>query len=284
MPMVRSSGPHAVDINFIDVGAGQPVVLIHGWPLSHRMWESQVNALTENGFRCIAYDRRGFGDSGHDGFEYDYDVFAEDLQALMVHLDLRDAVLVGFSMGGGEVARYLARYGNERVASAVFLGAVTPFLLRGPDNPAGVDGKIFDEMLAAVKTDRIAFLQRFFIDFYNAVPGNTRVAQDLVAYSKAIAWMASPMATQKSIVAFGTTDFRADLATITVPTLIVHGGADRIVPLAASAPLTHALIRDSRLEIIRGAPHGFAVTHAAELNAILLDFLQHTALPVGARD
>ena len=255
MPLVRSNGNDPVDINYIDVGAGQPVVLIHGWPLSHRMWESQVNALTENGFRCIAYDRRGFGNSSH-AMEFDYDVFAEDLQALMVHLDLHDAVLVGFSMGGGEVARYLARYGDARVASAVFLGAVTPFLLRGPDNPGGVDGRVFDEMLAAVKTDRVAFLHRFFIDFYNAVPGNTRIAQDLVAYSKAIAWMASPLATQQCIVAFGNTDFRADLATITVPTLIVHGGADRIVPLAASAPRTHALIPDSRLEVLRGAPTG----------------------------
>lgn len=278
MPIVRSSGKNPVDINYIDVGTGQPVVLIHGWPLSHRMWESQINALTENGFRCIAYDRRGFGDSGQ-ALEFNYDVFAEDLESLMVHLDVRDVVLVGFSMGGGEVARYLARFGDARVASAVFLGAVTPFMLRGPDNPAGVDGGIFDAMLAAVRTDRIAFLQRFFIDFYDAVPGNTRVAQDLVAYSKAIAWMASPLATQQGIVAFGTTDFRSDLATITVPTLIVHGGADRIVPLAASAPHTHALIPDSRLEVIPGAPHGFAVTHAAELNAILLDFLQHTAVP-----
>lgn len=276
MPTVNSGGAFPTAIHYEDVGAGRPVVLIHGWPLSHRMWESQVNALTARGYRCIAYDRRGFGESGRPAGGYDYDTFADDLQALVLHLDLRDVTLVGFSMGGGEVARYLGRFGPDRIKQAVLLGAITPYLLKSDDNPEGVDGKAFDATISAVRSNRIAFLDRFFIDFYNAVPGNPLIGKDLIAYSKAIAWMASPLATQQCITAFGTTDFRADLATFSVPTLIVHGDGDRIVPLQVSAPRARAIILGSRLEVLRGAPHGFAATHADELNALLLGFLAST--------
>lgn len=279
MPRFAVGGPNPTEIHFQDVGAGQPVVLIHGWPLSHRMWESQVNALVADGFRCIAYDRRGFGESGQPIGGYDYDTLADDLHALMTHLDLHEAVLVGFSMGGGEVVRYMRKYGPGRIARVALLGAVTPFLLKMADNTEGVDRKVFDTMLAAVRSDRIRFLERFFIDFYNYAPGNVLVAHDLIAYSKSIAWMASPLATQQCITAFGTTDFRADLDAVTVPALIVHGDSDRIVPLAVSAARTHSMLNGSRLAVLRGAPHGFVATHSEELNALLLDFLLRPTHP-----
>ena len=274
MPYVKTTGEHATDIYYQDLGKGQPVVLIHGWPLSHRMWEAQINALTEAGYRCVAYDRRGFGESGRPTAGYDYDTFAADLNDLMTQLNLRDAVLAGFSMGGGEVARYLGRYGAQRVSKAMLLGAVPPFLLKTPDNAAGVDKSVFDGMLDAVKKDRIAFLEEFFPNFYNYVPSAKGVSADLIPYSKWVAWGASPLATQQCIVAFGTTDFRDDLKKFTVPTLIVHGDGDRIVPFEVSGKRSHEMIAGSRLEVLKGAPHGFAATHAPQLNTLMLDFLR----------
>jgi non-heme chloroperoxidase len=274
MPFLKTSAAPETKIHYQDLGRGQPVVLIHGWPLSHRMWESQVSALNDAGFRTIAYDRRGFGDSGQPAGGYDYDTFASDLADLINHLDLRNVVLVGFSMGGGEVARYIRRHGTERVAKAALLGAVPPYLLKTEDNPDGVDKSVFDEMLAGVKQDRIAFLADFFPTFYNAGLWDKVAGSDLIAYSKWIAWAASPLATRDCIVAFGGTDFRPDLAAFDVPTLIVHGDADAIVPIDVSGRRSHAMIPGSRLEVIEGAPHGFAATHADELNRILLDFLR----------
>lgn len=274
MPYVKTTGAHATEIHYHDIGHGQPVVLIHGWPLSLRSWESQVNALTEAGYRCVAYDRRGFGNSGQPAGGYDYDTFASDLHDVMTQLDLRDAVLAGFSMGGGEVARYLGRYGSERVSKAMLLGAVPPFLLKTADNPEGIDRSVFDGMLAGVKTDRLAFLAEFFTNFYNAEPGATGVGADLIPFSKWVAWAASPLATQQCIVAFGTTDFREDLKKFTVPTIIIHGDGDRIVPFPISGKRSHEMIKGSRLEVLKGAPHGFAATHAQQLNAMMLDFLK----------
>lgn len=274
MPYVKTTGALATDIYYQDLGKGQPIVLIHGWPLSHRMWEAQINALTQAGYRCVAYDRRGFGDSGRPTGGYDYDTFAADLNDLMTQLDLRDAVLAGFSMGGGEVARYLGRYGSERVSKAMLLGAVPPFLLKTPDNPEGVDKSVFDGMLDGVRKDRIGFLGEFFPNFYNSEAGSKGVSADLIPFSKWVAWGASPLGTQQCIVAFGTTDFRKDLKAITVPTLIVHGDADRIVPIDVSARRSHKMIANSRLEVLKGAPHGFAATHAEQLNALMLDFLR----------
>ena len=248
-------------------------MLIHGWPLSGRMWESQVNALTDAGYRCIAYDRRGFGESGKPSGGYDYDTFASDLNDLMTSLDLRDAVLAGFSMGGGEVARYIGRYGAGRVAKAMLLGAVTPILLTTDDNPDGAPQELFDGMLAGVRKDRVGFLDGFFPTFYNADRGYEGVSGDLIPYSKSIAWPASPTGTQQCIVAFGTTDFRGDLAKFDVPTLIVHGTEDRIVPFAISGKKAAEAIEGSRLETLEGAPHGFAATHADALNRLMLEFL-----------
>ena len=281
MPFLKTTGTPATELHYHDLGKGKPVVLIHGWPLSHRMWESQVNALTEAGYRCIAYDRRGFGDSGQPAGGYDYDTFASDLNDLMTQLDLRDVTLAGFSMGGGEVARYLGRYGSDRVSKAMLLGAVTPFLLKTGDNPGGVDKSVFDGMLDAVKKDRLAFLAEFFPNFYNQDPGAK--ATDLIPFSKWVAWKASPLATQQCIVAFGTTDFREDLKKFTVPTCIIHGDSDRIVPFEVSAKRAHELIPGSRLEVLKGAPHGFAATHAQQLNELMLDFLRSPQMSATAR-
>ena len=274
MSYVNVEAEPATELFYVDIGEGQPVVLIHGWPLSHRMWESQVNVLVDAGYRCIAYDRRGFGDSGKPEGGYDYDTFASDLNDLVLALDLYDVVLVGFSMGGGEVARYIAKYGTERIAKAALLGAVPPFLLQTDDNPGGAPQAVFDGMIAGVKHDRIGFLDGFFPNFYNSDANYPGVSPDLIPYSKSIAWPALPLATQQCITAFGTTDFREDMAAFDVPTLIVHGDADRIVPIDISARKSAELIAGSRLEVLAGAPHGFAATHAAQLNALLLEFVK----------
>jgi peroxiredoxin len=273
MPTIQTSGPYATELYYYEEGQGQPVVLIHGWPLSHRMWESQITALAEAGYRVIAYDRRGFGQSGRPAGGYDYDTFAADLDELISQLNLRDVALAGFSMGGGEVARYIGRYGTARVSKAMLLGAVPPFLLKRDDNPEGVDKSVFDGMLEGVRKDRIAFLQGFFPHFYN-LDKDPQQGQDLIAFSKWQAWAASPLATQQCIVAFGETDFRADLAKFDIPTCIVHGDADQIVPIGVSGQRSHQMIAGSRLEVVKGAPHGFAATHAGELNALMLDFLK----------
>lgn len=273
MPTIQTSGANPTELYYYEQGQGKPVVLIHGWPLSHRMWESQITALSEAGYRVIAYDRRGFGQSGRPTAGYDYDSFAADLNDLINQLDLRDVALAGFSMGGGEVARYIGRYGTQRLSKAMLLGAVPPFLLKTDDNPQGVDKSVFDGMLAGVRKDRIAFLQGFFPGFYN-LDKNAEQGQDLLAFSKWQAWAASPLATEQCIVAFGETDFRADLAKFDIPTLVAHGDADQIVPIGVSGQRSHEMIAGSRLEVVKGAPHGFAATHAELLNKLMLDFLK----------
>jgi non-heme chloroperoxidase len=273
MPTIQTSGANPTELYYYEQGQGKPVVLIHGWPLSHRMWESQITALAEAGYRVIAYDRRGFGQSGRPTGGYDYDTFAADLNELIQQLDLREVALAGFSMGGGEVARYIGTHGTERVSKAMLLGAVPPFLLKTGDNPKGVDKSVFDGMLEGVRKDRIAFLQDFFPNFYN-LDKDAEQGQDLLAFSKWQAWAASPMATEQCIVAFGTTDFRADLKKFDVPTLVAHGDADQIVPLEVSGKRSHEMIPGSRLEVVKGAPHGFAATHAQQLNTLMLDFLK----------
>jgi peroxiredoxin len=238
------------------------------------MWESQISALTDAGYRCISYDRRGFGDSGRPSSGYDYDTFASDLNDLITALDLRDIVLAGFSMGGGEVARYVGRYGTARVAKAMLISAVPPYLLKTADNPDGVPQQVFDDMLAGVRKDRIAFLEQFFPTFYNWKPGSRSMSPDVIDFSKWIAWKASALGTAQCIVAFGTTDFRRDLAKFIMPTMIIHGDEDQIVPLAVSGQRSAELIKGSTLEVIEGAPHGLAATHAEQLNGVMLEFLR----------
>ncbi len=274
MASIKTTGAHPTDIHYEDLGKGKQVVLIHGWPLSHRMWEAQINALVDAGYRCVAYDRRGFGESGKPAGGYNYDTFASDLNDLMTQLDLTDAALAGFSMGGGEVARYIGSYGSDRVSKAMLLGAVPPFLLKTGDNPGGVDKSVFDGMIDGVKKDRVAFLANFFPTFYNYDATAKDAATDLIPFSKWIAWGASPQATQECITAFGTTDFRDDLKKFTMPTIVIHGDSDRIVPFEVSGKLAHEMIEGSRLEVIAGAPHGFAATHAQKLSELMLDFLR----------
>jgi non-heme chloroperoxidase len=263
----------AIELYYEDHGTGKPVVLIHGWPLSGRSWEKQVPALLEAGYRVITYDRRGFGDSSKPTFGYDYNTFAEDLHTLMTMLDLRDAALVGFSMGGGEVARYLGRHGSQRVNKAVFMAAVPPFLLKTPDNPEGVDGSVFEGIKKAIAADRPAFLTKFLADFYNVDAWRgKRISDEVVRLSWNIAAGASPKGTLDCVSAW-VTDFRDDLARIDVPTLVVHGDADRILPLAATGTRASKFVKGSELAVVEGGPHGLNWTHAEEVNRALLGFL-----------
>jgi pimeloyl-ACP methyl ester carboxylesterase len=262
-----------IDLYYEDHGTGSPVILIHGWPLSGRSWEKQVPALLDAGHRVITYDRRGFGDSSKPASGYDYNTFAEDLQKLVTKLNLRDVTLVGFSMGGGEVARYLGAYGAERVSKAVFIAAVPPFLLKTPENPEGVDGGVFDGIKKAIAADRLAFLSQFFSNFYNLdLLGGKLISDQVVQLSWNIAAGASPKGTLDCVAAWGT-DFRKDLQGVKVPTLVIHGDADRILPLAATAQRTHNAIQGSRLVVVEGGPHGLTWTHAESVNRHLVEFL-----------
>ena len=262
-----------IELHYDDHGKGKPVVLIHGWPLSSRSWEAQVPALIDGGFRVVTYDRRGFGQSSQPWGGYDYDTFAADLDALMKHLDLRDATLVGFSMGGGEVARYIARYGTERVSKAVLAAAVPPYLFKSDDNPDGaLDDKAIAGFEAGVKGDRMAFLEQFSKGFFSA-GGELKVSDEQRQYARDIAAFASPKGTLDCIKAFGRTDFRADLKKITVPTLVIHGDADAIVPFEHSGKRSAAAISGAKLVLIKGGPHGLNASHADEFNKALLAFL-----------
>ncbi|MFB9377990.1 alpha/beta fold hydrolase [Kineococcus gynurae] len=264
-----------VELHYEDVGTGRPVVLIHGWPLSGRSWEAQVPALVAAGHRVITYDRRGFGQSSQPWNGYDYDTFAADLDALLNHLDLDDVSLVGFSMGGGEVVRYLSQYGSERVRSVVLAGAVPPYLYKSDDNPdGGLDDATIAEFQDGVKGDRPKFLAGFLEQFFNVkLLGRDLISAENRAYHLAIAEIASPKGTLDCITAFGRTDFRADLAAVTVPALVLHGDSDQVVPFEVSGKRSHEAIPGSELVLVEGGPHGILATHADEVNAALVAFL-----------
>jgi len=282
MPRIKVGQENSgnIELYYEDHGTGKPVVLIHGWPLSGRSWEKQVPALLDAGHRVITYDRRGFGDSSKPTFGYDYDTFADDLHSLMTELNLREATLVGFSMGGGEVARYIGTYGSERVSKAVFMAAIPPFLLKTPDNPAGVDGGVFEGIKKAIAADRPAFLTKFLADFFNVdVLGGKQISDEVVRLSWNIGAGASPKGTLDCVSAW-LTDFRKDLQRFTVPTLVVHGDADRILPLAATGTPTQTAVNGSRLVVVKGGPHGLNWTHAEEVNRELLAFVEQAS---GAR-
>jgi non-heme chloroperoxidase len=262
-----------INIYYEDHGEGQPVILIHGYPLDGRSWEKQHRLLLDAGYRVIAYDRRGFGNSSHPTTGFDYDTFAGDLNALIEHLDLDDIVLIGFSMGTGEVTRYLGRYGSARVSKAALLGAIPPFLLKTDDNPEGVDGSVFDGIRAAVAADRPAYFKAFLDDFYNVdVLAGERISQQAWQASFNVAIAASPFAADMSVPTW-LTDFRADLPKIDVPTLLVHGDADRILPFEATAKRLPGLIADLKFVVVEGGPHNIAWTHPEQVNAALKDFL-----------
>jgi len=266
-----------VKLFYQDWGTGNPVVFIHGWPLSHEMWEYQMTELPTQGLRCIAYDRRGFGKSSTPWEPYDYDTLAADLKAVLDELDLRNVTLVGFSMGGGEVVRYLSRYGSDRVAKAVLLGAVTPFMLKTADNPTGVDPSVFEGMLEKIKNDRPAFLESFALQFFGVSMLKHPVSQSLLDWNQTLALLGSPKATLDCVHSFAKTDFRADMARVTVPTLIIHGDNDQVVPIQASGELSARMIPGAQYIVYEGAPHGFYYTEREKLNRDLLAFIHQPA-------
>ncbi|WP_347976906.1 alpha/beta hydrolase [Microbacterium sp. ProA8] len=265
-----------VDLYYTDQGPSdaQPVVLIHGFPLNGESWGKQQAALLDGGFRVIAYDRRGFGASTKAGTGYDYDTFAADLHALIEDLDLRDAVLVGFSMGTGEIARYLSRYGSGRIAKAAFLGSLEPYLLKTDDNPDGAGPQeFFDGIAQSVRDDRYAFITGFLKDFYNLDDSlGTRISQEAVDASAQVANLAGNTAIAAAPLTWPT-DFRADIGAVDVPALILHGTADNILPIDVTARRFKELLPDATYVELEGAPHGLLWTHGAEVNEALLAFL-----------
>ncbi len=262
-----------IDLYYEDHGSGKPVVLIHGWPLSGTSWEKQTAALLDAGHRVITYDRRGFGRSSQPATGYDYDTFAAALNKFVTKLDLSDVSLVGFSMGGGEVARYLGTYGSQRVSKAVFIASVPPFLLKTANNPEGVDGGVFEGIKKAIIADRPAFLSAFLANFYNVdVLGGKSISDQVVQYNWNVGVAASAKGTLDCVSAW-VTDFRNDLPRIDVPTLVIHGDADRILPLAATGTRTQKAVKGARLVVVEGGPHGLTWTHAEKVNRELLNFL-----------
>ena len=254
-------------------GTGRPVVLIHGWPLSAESWGAQTAPLRDAGYRVVAYDRRGFGRSDKPSKGFDYDTLADDLDGVLSELELTDVTLVGFSMGGGEVARYVAKHGQERLRSVVFAAAVTPYMLQSDDNP---DGPLTEdaaaEMAKGVESDRTTFFDGFTQTFFS-VDGELKISEGQRQEAIALCHQSDQTATLACLEAFGTTDFRDDLAAVTVPTLVIHGDSDGIVPFEGSGHRTHEALPHSELVVVEGAPHGFNLSHAAEFNRALIDFL-----------
>ena len=276
MPYVTVGKEHSADIElyYEDHGSGKPVVLIHGYPLSGASWERQVSALLDGGYRVITYDRRGFGKSSQPTEGYHYDTFAEDLHKLITHLKLEQKFsLVGFSMGGGEIARYFGKYGSNGVSKAVIIGGVPPFLLKTNDNPDGVDGSVFDGIKKAVAQDRYAFFTEFFKNFFNAdLLLGKRVSEEVLRACWNIAAGASATASL-ACVSTWYEDFRQDLHRVDVPTLVIHGDSDRIVPIEAAGQRTAKLIKGAQLLVVKGGPHCIPWTHADEVTSALVSFL-----------
>ena len=275
MPYITVGKENSGDIQlyYEDHGSGDPVVLIHGYPLNGASWEKQLPFLLEAGQRVITYDRRGFGRSSQPTTGYNYDTFAEDLHKLVTHLKLRNFALVGFSMGGGEVARYIGKHGPKGVTKAVIIGGIPPYLLKTSDNPDGVDGSVFEGIQKAVAADRYAFFTEFFKNFFNTdVFLGKRVTEQAVQASWNVAAAASAAASLACVPTWHE-DFRDDLVRIEVPTLVIHGDADRIVPIKASGERTAKLVKDARLVAIKDGPHAVSWTHAEEVNVELVNFL-----------
>lgn len=275
MPYIKKdpSKSSSVNIFFEDLGSGKPVVLIHGWPVSHEMWEYQVTALVNAGYRCIAYDRRGFGQSDKPWTGYDYDTLASDLHQVITTLELNDVTLVGFSMGGGEVIRYLGKYGSSRVSKAILISSVVPLLLKTEDHEEGVPREIFDGIIANIHKDRPAFLTEFGKDFFSEGVLNKPVSTEIQNWMHQLAVVASPKATADCVRSFSETDFRTDLSTVTLPVMIIHGDDDKTVPINATSEITSSLLPNAAYYRFEGAPHGLFITHKDELNQLLLNFI-----------
>lgn len=275
MPFIQStqSDSEPVQIYYEDLGKGKPVVFIHGWPLSGSMWEYQLTQLPELGLRCITYDRRGFGKSDYPLNGYNYNTLAGDLKALLNALNLEDVTLVGFSMGGGEIAKYFSLFGGARVSKVVLISSVLPYMLQTADNPDGVPQKVFDEMAKAITADRPTFLEDFNKDFYSFGLANHPVTDAYLNNSLNKAMTSSPIATLACAKAFSSTDFRKDVLTINVPTLIIHGDDDKTVPIKPTSDQTAKMISGSIYKVYKGAPHGLWFTHKEKLNRDLIDFI-----------
>lgn len=260
------------EIYYKDWGSGKPVLFSHGWPLDADMWEYQMEYLSSRGYRTIAFDRRGFGRSSQPWTGYDYNTFADDIAQLIEHLDLKEITLVGFSMGGGDVSRYIGKYGTARVAKLVLLGAVTPIFGKSASFPEGVDASVFDGIKAGLLKDRAQFIADFAAPFYGTNQGQV-VSDGVLTQTLNIALLASLKGTVDCVTAFAETDFRPDMAKVDVPTLVIHGDGDQIVPFETTGKLAAQQIKGAELKVYKGAPHGFAVTHAQQLNEDLLAFI-----------
>jgi pimeloyl-ACP methyl ester carboxylesterase len=268
-----ASNIDSINIFYQEYGTGTPVVFIHGWPLNHEMWEYQLLEISKYNIRCIAYDRRGFGKSDRPWQGYDYDTLADDLNELITQLNLSKVVLVGFSMGGGEVARYIGKYGTEKIAKVVFVSSVTPYRLKTEDNPEGSEKSTFDTTVLKIETDRPAFLSEFGRKFYGADKVNSSVSPALLEWNQMLCLMCSAKATVDCVRSFSETDFREDLKKITTPVLIIHGDADDIVPIEASGNKTAELIPHAKYIVYNGAPHGLFITEKEKLNTDLIKFI-----------
>lgn len=275
MPFIKSAQNNAEPINiyYEDLGKGKPVVLIHGWPLSGAMWEYQITQLTQQGLRCITYDRRGFGNSDKPFDGYDYNTLAGDLKSLLEELNLQDVTLVGFSMGGGEIAKYFSLYGGSRVTKVVLVSAVVPYMLQTSDNPEGVPQEEFDKMGKGMIEDRPSFMESFNKDFFGVTLLNHPVSDAFLANSLTKVMEASPIATLQCAKSFSSTDFRQDILKINVPTLIIHGDSDKTVPMKATGEESAKAIKGAQFIVYEGAPHGLFYTEKDRLNQDLIDFI-----------
>ena len=275
MPFITSAqnGAEPIQIFYEDLGKGKPVVFIHGWPLSGSMWEYQVTQLSKAGLRCISYDRRGFGHSDRPFGPYDYDTLAGDLKSLLDELQLEDVTLVGFSMGGGEIAKYFSLHGGAGVTKAVLISAVVPYMLQTDTNPNGVPQEMFDKMAKGMMEDRPTFMEGFNKDFFGVTLTNHPVTEAFLTNSLIKVMDASPIATLECAKAFSSTDFRNDVGKINVPTLIIHGDADKTVPIEPTGNESAKLLPGAKYIVYEGAPHGLWFTHKERLNQDLLEFI-----------
>lgn len=274
MPYITKQDQKNYEIYYEDFGSGQPIILIHGWPLSGKAWEHQVPVLLDLGYRVISYDRKGFGKSFVSASGYDYDSLTADLHELIAQLELRNVILVCFSMGGGEVVRYLTNYGDENIDKVALISSIIPIVKQAADNPDGVPEKALEDIMVALKKDRVEFLEGFHKNFYNYTDASKTVSEQQLNYDWNIASHASPIATIKAAESWAGTDFRTELKNVKVKTLIVHGDADQIVPIETSAKQAAEGIVDNEFVIIPGAPHGLNNTHTAKLNEVLTKFLK----------
>ncbi|MFP5041355.1 alpha/beta fold hydrolase [Parasediminibacterium sp. JCM 36343] len=277
----NSSDAEKIKLAYCDNGSGKPIVLIHGWPLSKEMWEYQEEPLVDAGFRVITYDRRGFGQSDKPWNGYDYNTLTADLKAVLEQLDLQDVTLVGFSMGGGEVARYFKNYGGERISKVVLISSILPYMPKTDNNEEGVPTEMFQEMMDNINADRVGFLDTFGNQFFGINMLNHPVSAPLLDYYRMLCAVASPRATRECLEAFAYTDFRDDTPLINVPTLIIHGNSDKTVPIEVSADKASELIPENEYLVYDAAPHGLFYTEKDKLNADLIQFITNDTLTTG---